>query len=150
MRAVREAKAETARAPKRAVLDTIERIGNSVPHPVVIFLILIAITIIASHLLYLLNASVSYQVINLTTHGTDAVTTRANSLLTSEGIRHIYTQLVPNFMGFSAVGLLISTWSSRRPSPHGLFSRRCSCRCSCSWPSIRRLCWRLTGSETDQ
>jgi aminobenzoyl-glutamate transport protein len=107
MRAVREVKAETARVPKRAVLDTIERIGNSVPHPVVIFLILIAITIIASHLLYLLNASVSYQVINLTTHGTDAVTTRANSLLTSEGIRHIYTQLVPNFMGFSAVGLLI-------------------------------------------
>jgi aminobenzoyl-glutamate transport protein len=107
MRAASEAKTETAKAPARAVLDTIERIGNSVPHPVVIFLILIAITVVVSHLLYLLNASVSYSVINLATHGTDTVTARANSLLTAEGIRHIYTQLVPNFMGFSAVGLLI-------------------------------------------
>jgi aminobenzoyl-glutamate transport protein len=107
MRAASEANTGTAKAPARAILDTIERIGNSVPHPVVIFLVLIAIAVIVSHLLYLLDVSVSYQVINPATHGTDTVTTRANSLLTAEGIRHIYTQLVPNFMGFSAAGLLI-------------------------------------------
>ncbi|WOH64454.1 AbgT family transporter [Bradyrhizobium sp. BWA-3-5] len=107
MRAASEADTEPARAPARTVLDTIERIGNSIPHPVVIFLILIAITMALSHLLHLLDASVSYQVINLKTHGIDTVTARANSLLTAEGIRHVYTQLVPNFMGFSAAGLLI-------------------------------------------
>jgi aminobenzoyl-glutamate transport protein len=107
MRAASEADTEPARAPGRTVLDTIERIGNSIPHPVVIFLILIAITMAVSHLLYLLDVSVSFQVINLKTHGTDTVTARANSLLTAEGIRHVYTQLVPNFMGFSAAGLLI-------------------------------------------
>src|SRR4029453_15055133 len=107
MRAASEADTKTAKAPTRTVLDTIERIGNSVPHPVVIFLLLIAITVIASHLLYLLDASVSYQVINPVTHGAETVTTRANSLLTAEGVRHIYTRLVPNFMGFTAVGLLI-------------------------------------------
>ncbi|WOH53981.1 AbgT family transporter [Bradyrhizobium sp. sBnM-33] len=107
MRRASEASTETARATKPAMLDAIERIGNSVPHPVLIFLILIAIAVIASHLLYLLDASISYQIINPATHGTETVTARANSLLTTEGIRHIYTRLVPNFMGFSAVGLLI-------------------------------------------
>ncbi|MBR0695527.1 AbgT family transporter [Bradyrhizobium lablabi] len=89
------------------ILDTIERVGNSVPHPVVIFLILIAIVLVLSHLLYMFGASVTYQVINPDTHKLETATTAANSLLTVDGIRHIYTRLVPNFMGFSAVGLLV-------------------------------------------
>jgi aminobenzoyl-glutamate transport protein len=107
MRVAGEVTTDPAKVTTRTILDTIERIGNGVPHPVVIFLILIAVAALASHLLYLLDASVSYQVINPATHGTDTVTARANSLLTAEGIRHIYTRLVPNFMGFSAAGLLI-------------------------------------------
>jgi aminobenzoyl-glutamate transport protein len=89
------------------VLDTIERVGNAVPHPVVIFLILTGIVLVLSHILYLLGASVSYQVINPDTDKVEAATTAANSLLTAEGIRHIYTRIVPNFLGFSAVGLLV-------------------------------------------
>lgn len=88
-------------------LDTVERVGNSVPHPVVIFLILIAIVLVLSHLLYMLGASVTYQVINPDTHKIETATSAANSLLTADGIRHIYTRLVPNLMGFTAVGLLI-------------------------------------------
>lgn len=88
-------------------LDTVERVGNSVPHPVVIFLILIAIVLVLSHLLYMLGASVTYQAINPDTHQIETATTAANSLLTADGIRHIYTRLVPNLMGFTAVGLLI-------------------------------------------
>lgn len=96
--------------PKSAmqkILDAVERVGNSVPHPVVIFLILIVIVLVLSHILYLLGASVSYQIINPDTDKVEAATTTANSLLTAEGIRHIYTRIVPNFLGFSAVGLLI-------------------------------------------
>jgi aminobenzoyl-glutamate transport protein len=89
------------------ILDTVERVGNAVPHPVVIFLILIGIVLVVSHILYLLGASVSYQVINTDTDKVEAATTTANSLLTADGIRHIYTRIVPNFLGFSAVGLLI-------------------------------------------
>lgn len=88
-------------------LDTVERVGNSVPHPVVIFLILIAIVLVLSHLLYMLGASVTYQAINPDTHKIETATSAANSLLTADGIRHIYTRLVPNLMGFTAVGLLI-------------------------------------------
>jgi aminobenzoyl-glutamate transport protein len=91
----------------QSILDAVERVGNAVPHPVVIFLFLIAIVIALSHVLYLMGASVSYQVINPDTHAIETVTTKANSLLNAEGIRHIYTRLVPNFMGFAAVGLLI-------------------------------------------
>jgi aminobenzoyl-glutamate transport protein len=102
---------EASRAePKSAmqkILDWVEKVGNQVPHPVVIFLILIAIVLVLSHILYLLGASVSYQVINPDTHLVETATTAARSLLTANGIRDIYVRLVPNFMGFSAVGLLV-------------------------------------------
>jgi aminobenzoyl-glutamate transport protein len=88
-------------------LDLVERVGNRVPHPIVIFLILIAIVFALSHVLYLLGASVSYQVVNPETHKIDTVTTSAKSLLTAEGIRAIYVRFIPNFMGFKAIGLLI-------------------------------------------
>ena len=32
------------------ILDVVEKVGNKVPHPVVIFLILIAIVIVLSHM----------------------------------------------------------------------------------------------------
>jgi len=100
-------KAEASKTAMQKILDTVERVGNSVPHPVLIFLILTAIAIVLSHILYLADASVSYQVINPDTGKLEKVTTAANSLMTGEGIRHIYTRLVPNFLGFTAVGLLI-------------------------------------------
>jgi aminobenzoyl-glutamate transport protein len=100
-------KAAPSKSAMQKILDAVERIGNSVPHPVVIFLILIAVVVLLSHILYMLGASVSYQVINAETHKVEAATTAANSLLTCEGIRHIYTRIVPNFLGFSAVGLLV-------------------------------------------
>jgi aminobenzoyl-glutamate transport protein len=89
------------------VLDVVERVGNKVPHPVVIFLILIAIVIVLSHILYLAGASVSYEVINPDTHKVERVTTTARSLLTVEGIRFMFTGVVTNFMNFQAVGVII-------------------------------------------
>jgi aminobenzoyl-glutamate transport protein len=47
------------------ILDAIERIGNRVPHPVVIFVILMVVIIALSHLLYLMGVSVSYPPIAL-------------------------------------------------------------------------------------
>jgi aminobenzoyl-glutamate transport protein len=103
-----EASASTAqKSATQRILDTVERLGNAVPHPVAIFVILIAVTIVLSHILYMFGASVSYTVINPDTHQVETATTSANSLMTLEGIRHIYTRIVPNFMGFTAVGLLI-------------------------------------------
>ena len=41
----------------------VETVGNKVPHPAVIFLILIGLVVVLSHVLYLLGTSVSYEVI---------------------------------------------------------------------------------------
>jgi p-aminobenzoyl-glutamate transporter AbgT len=42
-------------------LGTIERVGNAVPHPAIIFLILIAIVIVLSAIFGMLGTSVTYE-----------------------------------------------------------------------------------------
>ncbi len=89
------------------ILDVVERVGNRVPHPVIIFVILIGIVIVLSHVFYMLGLSVSYQVINPETHEVEDATTAARSLLTVDGIRFMFTGVVQNFMNFNAVGVII-------------------------------------------
>jgi aminobenzoyl-glutamate transport protein len=102
--------AQTKAAPATSmqrILDVVERVGNKVPHPVIIFVILIAIVIVLSHVFYLLGLRVSYQVINPETHEVEDATTVARSLLTVDGIRFMFTGVVQNFMNFNAVGVII-------------------------------------------
>jgi aminobenzoyl-glutamate transport protein len=89
-------------------LDGIERVGNMVPHPVVIFLILIAFVIVLSALLSLFGTTVSFERINPETGEIEIATTGIRSLLNADGIRFMYSSLVPNFMAFTAVGLMIA------------------------------------------
>jgi aminobenzoyl-glutamate transport protein len=109
------------------VLDVVEKVGNKVPHPAVIFLVLIAIVVIFSHVLYLAGASVSTEVIVPEEHPTpekslDAYpyaeelskphkpvmkTTAVQSLLTADGLRFMYVSLIPSFMSFTGLGLII-------------------------------------------
>jgi aminobenzoyl-glutamate transport protein len=88
-------------------LDTIERVGNKVPHPVIIFVGLIAFVILLSHVFYMMGASVTYETINPETHAIEEVTTKAQSLLTGAGIRFMYEGVIENFMGFTATGVII-------------------------------------------
>jgi aminobenzoyl-glutamate transport protein len=97
-------------APKttmQRILDGVEKVGNMVPHPVVIFLILIAIVLVLSAILGAAGTSVTYQAINPQTHEIEQATTAVQSLLTADGVRFMYDRLIPNFMGFTAVGLMI-------------------------------------------
>lgn len=122
-------------APKTAMqrfLDVVERVGNKVPHPAVIFLILIIIVVALSHILYLMGTSVTAQVIEpgaqavegetpdinidyaypysqelFKTHHIEEETISIKSLLTTAGIRFMYSSLIPSFMSFTAVGLII-------------------------------------------
>jgi aminobenzoyl-glutamate transport protein len=100
-------KAEAPKSLMQKVLDVVERVGNKVPHPVVIVLILIAIVVVLSHIMYALGARVTYQVINPQTHLPEETTAAVRSLLTTEGVRFIYASLIPSFMGFTALGLII-------------------------------------------
>ncbi len=90
------------------ILDVVERVGNKVPHPVVIFVILIGIVIVLSHIFYMLGLSVvvsGHQ--SGDARGRADATTAARSLLTVDGIRFMFTGVVQNFMNFNAVGVII-------------------------------------------
>ena len=89
------------------MLDFIERVGNKVPHPVVIFLALTGLVMVMSHVLYMFGVSVTYDALNLQTHTLEPTTVAVRSLLTGDGIRFILTSMIRNFMGFGPVGIIL-------------------------------------------
>lgn len=98
---------ESRKSFMQRLLDVIERAGNRVPHPAVLFLLLIGLVIVLSHVLGLAGVSATYERINLETHKTDAITTTINSLLSADGIRFMFTSVVPNFIHFGPVGIIV-------------------------------------------
>jgi aminobenzoyl-glutamate transport protein len=101
---------ESSRTPKtfmQKLLDGVERVGNKVPHPAVLFFGLIALVVLLSHAFYLLGTSVTYQRIDPATHKPEEVTAAVQSLLAPAGIRFIVTSVVPNFVNFGPVGIIL-------------------------------------------
>jgi aminobenzoyl-glutamate transport protein len=113
------------------LLDGIERVGNKVPHPAIIFLGLCVLVILLSAVLAALDVSVTYEVAEPPpveveeeyVGGSvypDAVipdyypeeveiheeTTRVESLLSTEGIRFLFASFVNNFAGFTVVSVV--------------------------------------------
>jgi aminobenzoyl-glutamate transport protein len=126
-----EATAERSFVDK--MLDGIERVGNKVPHPAIIFVGLVVFIIVLSQVLYWLDVSVTYEVAKtapLEVEETDLTGTTApeeifpldtyepaevtieeettfiEGLLTVEGIRFIFTDFVSNFAGFTVVATI--------------------------------------------
>jgi aminobenzoyl-glutamate transport protein len=97
----------TEKTRLQRTFDVIERMGNKVPHPAVIFIWLGLILIVVSHLLYLVGFGATYQTINPETHRPELVTTQTRSLVTGDGLRFMYSNVVDNFMGFNAIGLVV-------------------------------------------
>jgi aminobenzoyl-glutamate transport protein len=89
------------------VLDTVERVGNRVPHPVMIFVYLIGAVVVLSHLLYVFRLGVTYQVIDPATDELRTLRAEARSLLSVDGIRFMFTGVVQNLMNFNALGVII-------------------------------------------
>ena len=125
---------EDDRGGSGRVLDAIERLGNKVPHPGLIFLALIVGVIVLSHILYLTGASVTADVAEpgsypttpeyeggTTYPGTSPYdpgltvpdytiqheTITVNSLLTGDGVRFIFTTAVQNFNDFGVVAVIL-------------------------------------------
>jgi aminobenzoyl-glutamate transport protein len=85
----------------------IEAAGNKVPHPAVLFLLLIAFVILLSHFCYWMGLGASYERVNPETHEIEQTTTHVNSLLSADGIRFIFTSVVSNFVNFGPVGIIL-------------------------------------------
>ena len=101
---------ETSQVPQtrfQKLLGFVERAGNKVPHPAVLFFLLIVAVVVLSQVLHWAGVSVSYQRINPETHAAEATTTSVNSLLSADGIRFIFTSVVPNFINFGPVGIIL-------------------------------------------
>ncbi len=114
------------------LLDTVERVGNKVPHPVLMFFYLIIGVIVLSAILSLLGVSVTelvavpvpleatpdfyedvseYTLSGIGTKDVDYViqerTITINSLLSIDGIRFLFTSFVPNFQAFGALAVTL-------------------------------------------
>jgi aminobenzoyl-glutamate transport protein len=116
------------------VLDGIERVGNKVPHPAILFLALCAGLIVLSQVLAWTGWSATYEVVKppaqvaeqlpvggsmlpaeilpseqaeAASYDVTTETAKVQSLLSTDGIRFLFTSFVRNFMGFTAMGIIL-------------------------------------------
>lgn len=81
------------------ILDKVERVGNKLPQPVTLFVILVFIVLIASLIASLLGISA--------VHPGTGEKIEAVNLLNAEGIRRIFTEMVTVFTDFPPLGLVL-------------------------------------------
>lgn len=123
----------TERGGVQRLLDAIERVGNKVPHPAIIFLGLVVLVIVLSAILAAFGVEVTYEVaepepaVVETYLPTGSVveepvpglgdytpvdfeihteTTSIRSLLGTDGVRFIFSSFVNNFAAFSVVAVV--------------------------------------------
>jgi aminobenzoyl-glutamate transport protein len=115
------------------LLDGVERVGNKVPHPVLMFAYLILLIIVLSSILGWLGVSITDEIavpvkvpaelntyVDLNTptivapnivqelhYEIQTTTIAIRPLLSIEGIRFIFTSFVPNFQGFGALAITL-------------------------------------------
>lgn len=89
-------------------LNWIERIGNRLPDPAFLFVILTFIIMVASALAAQANLSVTYEGVNTQTGALDAITTTVNNLISVEGLHYIVTNAVSNFTSFFPLGTVFT------------------------------------------
>ncbi|GEK90307.1 aminobenzoyl-glutamate transport protein [Alkalibacterium putridalgicola] len=87
----------------KGFLGFIERVGNALPHPVIIFIILALAIIVISELAARFGAPVEY----FNASEGDFVSVEAVSLMTGDGLAHIFNSAVDNFTGFAPLGTVL-------------------------------------------
>ena len=86
-------------AKSNGILDWIERVGNKIPHPFILFFALTVFIVIVSTIC----ASMGISVINPVTNKVVA----ARNLLSADGVNFMLQKMVTNFTGFSPLGLVL-------------------------------------------
>ncbi len=120
--------------PVQRALGFIERAGNKVPHPAILFLALILSLIFISQILAWIGVSATYEVavpppiqieesdlggstapydplppghVKAEDYEIETRTAEVKSLLDGDGIRFLFTSFVSNFMSFTAMGIIL-------------------------------------------
>lgn len=81
-------------------LNAVEKVGNKLPHPFMLFLYLTLILIVVSFILASMNASV--------VHPNTGETVVVNNILSKEGVQYILANTLSNFTGFAPLGLVLT------------------------------------------
>ena len=116
------------------MLDRIERAGNKMPDPAILFLILCGGVIVLSQILFWFDVQATYEVIKPppvptqetyyggsveptdvgptepvppSAYRTVTETTKVKGLLQGEGVRYLFTSFVSNFRNFAAVAIIL-------------------------------------------
>jgi aminobenzoyl-glutamate transport protein len=116
------------------MLDGIERLGNKMPDPAILFLILCGAVIVLSQILFWFDVKATYEVVKPPPVPTEETyfggsveptdvgptepvppeayrtvteTTKVKGLLQGDGIRYLFTSFVSNFRNFSAVAIIL-------------------------------------------
>lgn len=99
-------------------LKFVERVGNALPHPAIIFVILSVIVIIVSALV----ANSGYTVQYYDARAGEDVELAAVSLLNGDGLRYMFNSAVSNFTGFAPLGTVLVAMLGVAVAEHtGLF-----------------------------
>jgi aminobenzoyl-glutamate transport protein len=134
-----EGAAPAADAPEHTflerLLDGIERFGNRMPHPAIMFLALCGVVIVLSQVLFWFGVKATYEVVQTPTAPAEQVyyggstepvyvgpseplpaseydkvvtqTTKVQGLLQGAGIAYLFTSFVSNFRNFAAVAIIL-------------------------------------------
>jgi aminobenzoyl-glutamate transport protein len=117
------------------LLDKIERAGNKMPHPAILFLALCGLVIVLSQVLYWFDVKATYQVVQTPPSVAEEIyyggstepvyvgpttpipadeydkvvtqTTKVQGLLTGKGVAYLFTSFVSNFRNFAAVAIIL-------------------------------------------
>jgi len=116
------------------VLDGIERLGNKMPDPAILFLVLCGLVIVASQILFWFNVQATFEVVKPPPVATEqeyiggsvepvdvgpteaepakdyqvvTQTAKVRGLLNGDGISFLFTSFVDNFRNFSAVTIIL-------------------------------------------
>jgi len=116
------------------MLDAIERLGNKMPDPAILFVVLCVGVILLSQVLYWFDVKATHEVIKPPAVASEETyyggsvepadvanpqhqpagaykqvteTTKVKGLLTGDGVRYLFTSFVDNFRGFSAVTIIL-------------------------------------------
>lgn len=93
----------TASNQKNGLLKSIERIGNALPHPAMIFVYLSLAVVVISAIVAKVGDPVTYY----DAKAGEEVTTTAISLLNAEGLRYMFNSATKNFTGFAPLGTVL-------------------------------------------
>lgn len=87
----------------KGFLKRVEQIGNALPHPIIIFILLALAVILISGIVAAKGLSVTFLDANT---GADK-TVKAVSLLNADGLRYMFNNAVDNFVSFGALGTVL-------------------------------------------